>query len=123
VILQGENPGGLNILRSPKWDEIINKHLPILAAGDDAKYWKLVKDEFWETANKPWLDEAIARGDKFRFVSNPADEAAIYSTNSAGDFILENGQKTKSIFGREVDYLKANGYEFLPDGTAVKKAK
>lgn len=70
--------------------------------------------------NKPWIDQAIARGDKFRFVSDPTSEAAIYVTNKGG-FVTENGNKIKSIFGREVDYLKSKGYEFLSDGTAVRK--
>ncbi|MFT3764412.1 MAG: DUF4157 domain-containing protein [Minicystis sp.] len=118
--LQGANPGGINILRSPKWQQIIKKY-DALKAADPAKFWKTVTNEFWETVNKPWLEEAMARGDKFRLVSDPTSEAALFTTNDAGEFILENGQKTRSIFGREVDLMKANGYEFLPDGTAVKK--
>jgi len=31
-----------------------------------------------------------------------------------------SGNKIKSIFGREVDLLKSNGYSFLSDGTAIK---
>lgn len=41
-------------------------------------------------------------------------------TDDAGNLILKDGQKIRSIFGREVDYLKTKGYTFLPDGTAVK---
>jgi hypothetical protein len=37
-----------------------------------------------------------------------------------GEFVLDGGDKVKSIFGREVDYLTSKGYTFLPDGTAVK---
>jgi hypothetical protein len=118
--LMGENVGGVNILRSPEWQAIQTKHKAILDAGDELKYWKTVTDEFWENVNKPWIDQAIARGDKFRFVSDPTSEAAIYVTNKGG-FVTENGNKIKSIFGREVDYLKSKGYEFLSDGTAVRK--
>jgi hypothetical protein len=35
-------------------------------------------------------------------------------------FVLDGEKKIQSIFGREVDYLKAKGYMFMLDGTAVK---
>jgi hypothetical protein len=118
--LMGENQGGINILRSPEWQAIKNKYRDILKSGDELKYWKTVTDEFWETVNKPWLDEAIARGDSFRFISNPADEFATHVTRN-GEFVVDAaGQKTRSIFGREVDYLTSKGYKFLADGIAVK---
>jgi len=110
----GENPGGINILRSPKWGEIKTKHLPLLDTQGETAYWKAVTDEFWETVNKPWLDEAIARGDHFRFVSNPNDEKALFVlSKNKKSFVLDNGKKIQSIFGREVEYLKS-------DGTALK---
>lgn len=120
VTAMGENAGAINILRSPKWGDIQAKYIEILNSGDELKYWKTVTDEFWETVNKPWLDDAIARGDKFRFVSDPSSESATYVTKNNGEFILDNGNKVKSIFGREVDYLTSKGYRFLADGTAVK---
>jgi hypothetical protein len=117
----GDNVGGINILRSPKWGEIQVKYKPLLDAGDTTAYWKSVTNEFWDTVNKPWLDEAIARGDNFRFVSNPENEKALFVTAGKDNaFVLDNGKKIQSIFGREVDYLKAKGYTFKPDGTAVK---
>lgn len=120
--VMGVNEGGINILRSPKWAEIQTKHKAILDAGDTEKYWRTVTDEFWEVANKPWLEEAIKRGDNIRFVSNPLDEFATHVTKNKGtEFVLDAaGQRIRSIFGREVDVLKANGYKFLEDGTAVK---
>ena len=120
VTAMGSNPGAINILRSPRWAAIQEAHRPILEAGETARYWRTVTDEFWNTVNRPWLDEAIARGDQFRFVSNPADDAATFVTNGRGVFQLdEAGQRIRSIFGREVDYLRSRGYRFLPDGTAV----
>jgi len=117
----GENVGGINILRSPKWGEIQVKYKPLLEAGDTTAYWRAVTNEFWDTVNKPWLDEAIARGDNFRFVSNPENEKALFVTAGKDNaFVLDNGKRIQSIFGREVDYLKAKGYTFMPDGTAVK---
>lgn len=119
--VMGENPGGLNILRSPKWGEIKTKHLPLLDTQGETAYWKAVTDEFWETVNKPWLDDAIARGDHFRFVSNPNDEKALFVlSKNKRSFVLDNGKKIQSIFGREVEYLQSKGYTFKPDGTAVK---
>ena len=71
--------------------------------------------------NRPWLDDALARGDKFRLISNPTDQAALYVTDDAGKFVLDaGGDKIKSIFGREIDYLSQKGYKILADGTAVK---
>lgn len=117
----GPNPGGINILRSPQWSAIQAKYKGILESGDMLRYWRTVTDEFWEAVNKPWLDEAIARGDNFRFVSNPTDDIAIHVTDPKGRFVLdEAGNRIKSIFGREVDYLMSKGYTFLSDGTAVK---
>jgi hypothetical protein len=121
--VMGENPGGLNILRSPKWGEIKTKHLPLLDTQGETAYWKAVTDEFWETVNKPWLDDAIARGDHFRFVSNPNDERALFVlSRNKRSFVLDDGKKIQSIFGREVEYLKSKGYTVKPDGTAVKGA-
>ena len=74
------NEGGINILRSPEWGRIQSKYKSILDSGDELGYWKKVTDEFWETVNKPWLDEAITRGDNFRFVSNPTSDVSIYVT-------------------------------------------
>ena len=117
---QGANPGGINILRSPKWDAIQEEFKPINGPEDEPRYWKEVSDAFWERENKPWLDEAVARGDKLRFVSDPNDPKAIYAWDPNGQPRMHNGVQQKSIFGREVDYLKSKGYSFEPDGTAVK---
>ena len=120
--VMGDNPGGINILRSPKWKEIQLKYQPLLDSQGETAYWKAVTDEFWETVNKPWLDEAIARGDQFRFVSNPNDEKSLFVlAKNKKSYVLDDGKKIQSIFGREVDYLKSKGYTFKPDGTAVKE--
>jgi hypothetical protein len=69
-----------------------------------------------------WLDEAIARGDHFRFISNPSDERSLFVlSRNKKSFVLDNGKKIQSIFGREVEYLKAKGYTFKADGTAIKE--
>jgi hypothetical protein len=117
----GANPGGINILRSPKWTEIQAKYNSMLEAGDELGYWKNVTDEFWETVNKPWLDEAITRGDAFRFVSDPKDINAIFVTKNKVLLLDKEGNRIQSVFGREVEYLESKGYTFMPDGTAIKK--
>jgi hypothetical protein len=84
--------------------------------------WAKISDEFWETVNKPWLDDAISRGDNIRLVSSPQDLYAINVTDAIGNFVLDaSGNKIKSIFGREVDLLKSKGYTFLSNGNAVKQ--
>jgi hypothetical protein len=120
--VMGDNPGGINILRSPKWKEIQLKYKPLLDSQSETAFWKAVTDEFWETVNKPWLDEAIERGDQFRFVSNPNDEKSLFVlAKNKKSCVLDNGKKIESIFGREVEYLKSKGYTFKADGTAVKE--
>jgi hypothetical protein len=118
VTFMGENIGGLNLLRSPQWKTIQRKHQDLLKS-DKMAYWKTVTDEFWETVNKPWLDEAVQRGDAFRFVSDPTSETALHVMEQ-NRFVLDKGEKIRSIFGREVDYLKSQGYVFHADGTATK---
>ncbi len=121
--VMGHNPGGVNVLRSPKWPEILEKHKAIREAGDELKYWSTVTDEFWKDVNKPWLEDAIKRGDAIRFVSDPAKDIAIYVTRKDGSFVLDGaGKKIKSIFGREVDYLKGKGYTWGADGVAIPPA-
>jgi hypothetical protein len=60
-------------------------------------------------------------GDRFRLVSDPADEKALFVTDANGKHILDGGKRIRSIFGREVDYLESKGYVFNADGTAVRK--
>ena len=78
-------------------------------------------DEFFTTVNRPWLQEAIRRGDAIRLVSNPADDVAIYVTTRTGEFVLNGGQRVRSIFGREVQFLQQNGYRIGTDGVAVRR--
>lgn len=118
--MMGANPGGINILRSPRWAQIQEAHRAILEAGEVNRYWRTVTEEFWSTVNRPWLDDAIARGDQFRLVSDPADDTARFVTHADGTFILDDaGERITSIFGMEVEYLISRGYTILADGTAV----
>jgi hypothetical protein len=93
----------------------------ILNNGDIDLYWNTVIEEFWEQANRPWLENAIARGDDFRFVSNPLDETNIFRKDSSGNWVYDSdGNRIKTIFGREYDLLQANGYTLNLDGTLVQ---
>ena len=47
-----ENTGGINILRSPKWGDMLNKHTFTNETGKTITDWIKVSDEFWETINK-----------------------------------------------------------------------
>ena len=58
----------------------------------------------------------------FAILRPEGDDLALYVTKKGtNEFVLDaSGNKIKSIFGREIDLLKANGYTFLPNGIAVK---
>lgn len=112
LTMQGANPGGINSLFSPRWDQIRAAHQHILDAGDTATYWRTVTDEFWDSVNGPWVQEAIARGDQFRLVSNPSDARNLVRT-------LEDGSEMPTIFARELELLRRNGYTILDDGMAI----
>ena len=77
VTKMGAIKGGINILRSSKWSELLEKY-KYLESINKNKYYKKVTDEFWEQVNKPWLDEAIKRGDQVRFVTDPASDVGKY---------------------------------------------
>jgi hypothetical protein len=104
----GANKGSLNILNGTKeWNEISAKYK------DQAGEWleggfQSTRQEFFDTVNKPLLDEAISRGDNFRMVSDP---------NDISKLVDENGV---TVFGMEVQHLIDNGYTFI-NGTAVKQ--
>lgn len=88
---------------------------------DKNKYYRKVTDEFWEQANKPWLDEAIKRGDPIRFVTDPISDAGKY-VKVGKEFVLDNkGNKIPTIFSREVEYLSQNGYKI--EGHLATKIK
>lgn len=121
VTKMGENKGGINILRSPKWSEILEKHKS-LEAIDKSTYYKKVTDEFWETTNRLWLDESIKRGDPVRFVTDPNSEIGKYVKLGKNKFAIDKkGNKVPTIFSREVEYLKKNGYKI--DGHIATKLK
>jgi len=79
----GPKPGGFNVLN--------------VDAPPD-----MPAEEFWNTYNKPFLDQAIARGDNIALATDPTPSQL---TNDLGE---------PTMFGREVKYLQENGYTYDP---------
>ncbi len=77
-------------------------------------------NEIWDLFNKGWLDDAIAREDIIRSISNPFDNTNLYKQDPLGNFINSSGdiipesnlldEGIKSFYGREVEYLQNAGY-------------
>lgn len=111
---QGSNPGGLDILSSPIWAKIKDKY-KALEITNNKLFWKKVTNDFWDQVNRPWLDDVIARGDDVRFVTNPNLEKAKFVYNDKlKQFVTDNlGKKVPTIFSKEVEYLKQNGYKII----------
>lgn len=81
----GDKPGGFNVLNVPD------------------KMYK-TPDQFWSEVNRPFLDQAINRGDNIVLVTKPTD--------SALNRTLPDGTVVRSGFGREYDYLQQHGYKY-----------
>lgn len=77
----GAKPGEFNVLNVP---DDLNK----------------APDQFWNEYNKPFLDQAIARGDDIRLVSEPVPE------------LLKKPTGELTGFGREFQYLEKQGYSY-----------
>jgi len=76
------NKGGFNVLNVP--DEL-----------------NRTPEQFFIEYNKPFLDEAIARGDDI-----------VLATKPTNDVLYKRGGSVQTIFGREYEYLIENGYVF-----------
>jgi hypothetical protein len=87
------NPGGFGLLNAT-----------------DTLNTKLGPKGFWDIYNKPFLDEAISRGDEF-LLATPLE-----------DLYLKAADGKLSGYGREVDYLLNHKYEYI-DGKMVKVRK
>lgn len=113
---QGINIGGTDLLSSPVWFKITEKYKNLKSANPKL-YWKNVTEDFWNMVNKPWLDDIIKRGDEVRFVSDPNAEKSLYVyLKEEKQFATGlDGQKVRTIFGREIEYLQKNGYEIIGD--------
>jgi uncharacterized Zn-binding protein involved in type VI secretion len=95
----GPKPGQLNVLNVP--DDLANN-----------------SPDFWNEYNKPWLQDAVDRGDPILMATSPD------ATDAAGDSVLTRmndgtGELEPSGFGREVQFLQDNGYSYQ-NGMMVK---
>jgi hypothetical protein len=80
----GPNPGGFNVLNAP------------IAKG-------LRPRNLWDGYNQPWLEQAIARNDKFVFATEPQ-----------GDALSNPFTNEMTGLGREFKYLQMKGYRYDP---------
>ncbi len=81
----GGNKGGFNVLNVP--DELYNQ------------------DTFWDLYNKPWLDEAIRRGDDIVLATKPEGKV-LQSLDKV------TGKWGPSGFAKEYQYLIKKGYHY-----------
>ncbi|WP_046743438.1 hypothetical protein [Kordia zhangzhouensis] len=114
LLKQGSNPGGLDMLSSPIWGKLKLKY-KALESTNNKLYWKKITQDFWDQVNRPWLDDIIARGDDVRFISDPSLETSKYVfDDKLSKFATDEfGKKVPTIFSKEVEYLKNNGYEII----------
>jgi RHS repeat-associated protein len=80
----------------------------------DPKYLKLYREgknpwadpsfrkHFWDNHNKPFLDEQIKKGGKFKIYDDPKDPSLLYQNG--------NIKEGRTFFGREMNYLEKKGY-------------
>ncbi len=88
---------------------------------DSNLYWKKVTSEFWETVNRPWIDDIIKRGDEVRFVSDPKSVDKLF-VKIDNDFVIDElGNRIPTIFSKEIERLLENGYKI--EGHIAKKIK
>ena len=99
----GQNPGGLNILDIPT-DEY-NKLISDLGETDG-------NEMFWNTYNKPFLDDAFQSGHDVRLLSDPANPLSRTSTYARE---LDNIQGYTDAAGKQVPGLaELHGYKYNP---------
>ena len=101
---EGMNTGSLNILsKNLEWKQIASKY------GNPNNLDEIglqnARQDFFDTYNKPWLQDAINRGDNIRLLSDPFDESAIYANGL-------DASRGYTTFGMEVKYLTEAGYKF-----------
>jgi hypothetical protein len=62
-------------------------------------------DQFWEQYNKPWLGNAIKRGDDIILATKP-EKGQMFKINAI------TGKEELTGFGKEYEYLVKNGYVY-----------
>ncbi len=71
-------------------------------------------DDFFKKFNEPFLEKAIKKGEKIRFVSDPTDANNLYKR-------AQNGNLTEELttFGKEIQFLKEKGYKIQKGATEI----
>ncbi|MCD8456785.1 hypothetical protein [Xylella taiwanensis] len=94
MIIDGPTqPGSFNLLNTP-----------------DSLYAALGPEKFWQQVNKPFLDAAIKRGDDIVLATTPNKAPFNPNPKISGNMLRADG--TLTGFGREIEYLKKNGYVY-----------
>src|SRR5690606_11520059 len=94
-----DNKGGFNILSIEGWDTKVIQQ----AKNKGIKLETKAFDDFiWDSYNKPWLENAMLRGDDIILWSDP---------NSNGLKSFSDGIG-KTFYAREIDFLKNNSIEY-----------
>ncbi|MEG0411159.1 MAG: hypothetical protein RR538_09400 [Erysipelotrichaceae bacterium] len=70
--------------------------------------------QFWIEYNKPWLDNAIERGDILKIATEPTQNK-LYRINNV------TGKTELTGFGREFRYLQEHGYTYDSVTKSMKK--
>ena len=91
----GPKDGGFNILNVP--DDMYK-----------------TPEQFWNEVNKPWLIEAIARGDDIVLATKPTNRVMRYYNKSLNKWELTG-------FGREYEFLLKNGYHYDAGTNMMKR--
>ncbi len=66
---------------------------------------------FFYKYNKPWLEEAINRGDDIVCASDPRIDKLVFKKKTNGE--LDYNKRTG--FGKEIEILEKNGYHYDPN--------
>lgn len=70
-------------------------------------YYKMDEPSFWDDFNKPWLDKLTSDGADIVVLSDKGNDYLKFIFNKAdGSFATKNGQRIKTGFGKEIDYME-----------------
>jgi hypothetical protein len=63
-------------------------------------------DQYWGDFNKPWLDELVNKKADVVVLSDKSNDLLRYQLNPDFSYKTLNGQRVKSGFGKEIDYME-----------------
>ena len=62
--------------------------------------------QYWDDFNKPWLDELVNKKADVVVLSDKSNDLLRYQLNPDFSYKTLNGQRVKSGFGKEIDYME-----------------